>query len=449
MQLDHTHDAAARSWVASANVLGTPFPLQNLPFAIFRRQGSSEPFRGGVALGDVVIDVAALVRTGLIEGLALEAGNACALSSLNAFFDMGPAAWRALRHALFGLFEQRCGRWSATTQACLVPRTDVEYGMPASIGDYTDFYTSIDHARNIMRGRPGPSLSPNFQWMPMGYHGRVSSIGLSGQRVRRPRGQRMAPGADTPEFAASARLDYELELGIFIGKGNPQGTPIPVGEAEQHVFGLCLLNDWSARDIQAWESAPLGPFLAKNFATTISPWIVTMDALAPFRCGWHRPSDEPQPLAYLDAPSVREHGSFDIQLEVWLKPASGSQASQKAGTSQAAGEAQYTRLSRTSFRHQYWTVAQMVAHHAMGGCNLRSGDLFGSGTISGPGADEAGALIELTRAGSEPVPLTNGERRGFLEDGDTVLMKGWCERDGYASIGFGEAWGEVLPALQD
>jgi fumarylacetoacetase len=438
MRLDHTHDAAARSWVESANAQGTPFPLQNLPFAIFRRKGQGEAFRGGVALGDFVIDVAALVRTGLLESLASQAALACVQPTLNEFFGMGPAAWRALRYALFALFEESGARWSTTTQACLIPQDQVEYGLPASIGDYTDFYTSIDHARNVMRVmRPGASLAPNFKWMPVAYHGRVSSIGMSGQRVRRPRGQRMAPEALAPEFATSARLDYELELGIFIGTGNSQGTPIPVGEAEQHVFGLCLLNDWSARDIQTWESSPLGPFLAKNFATTISPWIVTMDALLPFRCAWHRPSDEPQPLAYLDAPEVREQGGFDIQLEVWLKSASEPAA------------AQGTRVSSTSFRHQYWTVAQMVAHHTIGGCNLRSGDLLGSGTISGPTAAEAGALIELTEAGSVPVQLVNGERRGFLEDGDTVVMKGWCERAGFASIGFGEARGEVLPALAD
>jgi fumarylacetoacetase len=436
MSLDHTHDAAAKSWVESANASGTPFPLQNLPFAVFRRAGQNETFRGGVALGDFVVDLAALVRRGLCEGPALMAAHACARPTLNEFFGMGPIAWRALRHALFAIFEASAATASASAQACLVPRAEVEYGLPATIGDYTDFYTSIDHARNVMKVmRPNASLAPNFQWMPVAYHGRVSSIGLSGQRVRRPRGQRMPQGALTPEFAACAKLDYELELGIFIGVGNPQGTPIAIGEADRHIFGVCLLNDWSARDIQTWESSPLGPFLAKNFATTLSPWIVTMDALLPFRCAWHRPADEPQPLAYLDAPEVREHGAIDIQLEVWLKSAN------------ELPEARGTRLSRTSFRHQYWTLPQMVAHHTVGGCNLRSGDLLGSGTISGPTPSEAGAMIELTAGGSAPVQLDNGEQRGFLEDGDTVILNGWCERSGFVSIGFGEARGEVLPAL--
>jgi fumarylacetoacetase len=436
MRLDHTHDAATKSWVESANAKGTPFPLQNLPFAVFRRAGRSEPFRGGVALGDFVVDLALLLRTGLLEGHALMAAQACSQPTLNEFFGMGAAAWRALRHALFAIFEAGAAASNASAEVCLVPQAEVEYGLPATIGDYTDFYTSIDHARNVMKVmRPDASLSPNFQWMPVGYHGRVSSIGLSGQEVRRPNGQRLPPGAHTPEFAACAKLDYELELGIFIGVGNPQGTPIPIGKAERHIFGLCLLNDWSARDIQSWESSPLGPFLAKNFATTISPWIVTMDALLPFRCAWHRPTDEPQPLAYLDTAEVREQGGIDIQLEVWLKSASESRA------------ARGTRLSRTSFRHQYWTPAQMVTHHASGGCNLRSGDLLGSGTISGPTASEAGAMIELTQGGSTPVRLDNGEQRGFIEDGDTVTLNGWCERAGFVSIGFGEAVGAVLPAL--
>jgi fumarylacetoacetase len=437
MRLDHTHDPAAKSWVESANAPGTPFPIQNLPFAVFRRAGHDETFRGGVALGDYVVDLAALASAGLCEGLALAAAQACAQSVLDEFFGMGPAAWRALRHALFAIFEEHAARSGASAQVCLIPLTEVEYGLPATIGDYTDFYTSIDHARNVMKVmRPGAALAPNFQWMPVAYHGRASSIGVSGQPVRRPRGQRMPQGALAPELAASAKLDYELELGIFIGVGNSQGTPIPIGEAEQHIFGLCLLNDWSARDIQAWESQPLGPFLAKNFATTLSPWIVTMDALLPFRCAWHRPEDEPQPLAHLDASEVRRHGGIDIQLEVWLRAASEPTASRG------------TRLSRTSFRHQYWTVAQMVAHHTVGGCNLRSGDLLGSGTISGPTATEAGAIIELTAGGSAPVHLANGEQRGFLEDGDTVVLNGWCERAGFVSIGFGEASGEILPALQ-
>ncbi|WP_429327059.1 fumarylacetoacetase [Paraburkholderia sp. GAS348] len=441
MNLDRTHDATVKSWLASANQPHCDFPLQNLPYAIFRRKGDTEAFRAGIALGDQVIDLAALLRERCLDGLAMQAAIACTQPSLNEFFAMGPDAWRALRHAVFALFEAPAGNGAATPDTdvlrrCLVPQALAEYSVPAQIGDYTDFYTSIDHARNIVKLlRPDSALSPNFQWMPVAYHGRVSSIGISGQQVRRPLGQRLAAGSSVPEVSASARLDYELELGIFIGVDNRQGEPIPVTDAEQHVFGLCLLNDWSARDIQMWESTPLGPFLAKNFATTISPWIVTMDALAPFRHAWERPAEEPQPLAYLDAPTNRSEGGLDIQLEVWLE-----------SERQRASDAPATRLSRTSFRHQYWTVAQMVAHHTVGGCNLRSGDLLGSGTISGPTAAEAGALIELTAAGKAPVVLGNGEARGFLEDGDEVVMKGWCERPGYARIGFGENRGEVLPA---
>ncbi|CAL8479773.1 fumarylacetoacetase [Caballeronia sp. S22] len=438
MKSDHTHDIDARSWLASANDASTPFPLQNLPFGVFRRAGTNEAFRGGVALGNQVIDLGALSEAGAFSGLAADAARACAQPSLNAFFDMGPDAWRALRHALFALFDAR-REGAGSGQNCLVPQASVEHGMPAHIGDYTDFYTSIDHARNIVKLlRPDGAVSPNFQWMPVAYHGRVSSIGLSGQNVGRPCGQRMATGARVPDVGPSTRLDYELELGIVIGVGNGQGERIPVASAEDHVFGLCLLNDWSARDIQAWESTPLVPFLAKSFATTLSPWIVTMDALAPYRTAWTRPVDDPQPLAYLSAPALGESGAIDIRLDVALETAMHRRDALPP-----------TRLSRTSFRHQYWTLAQMVAHHTIAGCNLRSGDLLGSGTISGPSRDEAGALIELTQAGHAPIRLPTGETRAFLEDGDAVVMSGWCERPGYARIGFGENRAEVLPAKWD
>jgi fumarylacetoacetase len=435
MKLDHTHDATARSWLESANQDGTAFPLQNLPFAVFRRVDGGEAFRGGVAIGDQVIDLAALVQGAALSGLAEQAARACTQATLNAFFAMGPRAWRALRHALFECFDARRKVGIDLLRRSLVPQAAVEYGLPAQIGDYTDFYTSIDHARNIVKLlRPDSILSPNFQWMPLAYHGRVSSIGTSGQTVRRPFGQRVVVG-EGPVLGSCARLDYELELGIFIGVGNEQGKRIPVDKAEEHVFGLCLLNDWSARDIQSWESAPLGPFLAKNFATTLSPWIVTMDALAPFRVAWERPSGDPSPLPYLVSSDTQERGAIDIQLEVALET-----------KSHRLSEVPPTPVSQTSFRHQYWTVAQMVAHHTVGGCNLRSGDLLGSGTISGPSPTQAGALIELTEAGRTPIRLGTGETRSFLEDGDVVVMTGWCERPGYARIGFGENRGEVLPA---
>jgi fumarylacetoacetase len=435
--LNHTHDANARSWVATANTAGTDFPIQNLPYAVFRRTGSPEPFRGGVAIGDQVLDMAALCARQLLDGLALDAARAAALPALNDFFALGAAAWRALRHAVFALLRDDAP--AATVQAvreCLVPQAEVEYTVPARIGDYTDFYTSIDHALNISRlMNPEGDVTPNFRWIPTAYHGRVSTIGISGQRFHRPMGQTMAPGAKAPAYHACARLDYELELGIWIGEGNAAGEPIPLERAEEHIFGICLLNDWSARDIQFWEMAPLGPFLAKNFATTISPWIVTTEALAPYRLAWTRPANEPQPLGYLEGPANRERGAIDIRLEVWLE-------SEKA-RNEGSGP---SRLSRTSFRHQYWSVAQMVAHHTVGGCSLNPGDLFGSGTISGPGPGEAGAIIELTRAAQDPVTLASGEQRGFLEDGDAVLLRGWCEKPGHARIGFGESRGMVLPA---
>ena len=438
MQLNHTHDVTRKSWLASANARGCDFPIQNLPFAVFRRAGSGEAFRGGVAIGDQVVDLDGLSRTTLLSGLAAQAAVACSQPALNDFFAMGPAAWRALRHDLFALLESSASASSTDAlRDCLVPRAAAEYAVPARIGDYTDFYTSIHHALNIGRlFRPEDPLTPNFRWVPTAYHGRVSSIGVSGQKVRRPMGQSMAPGDAAPVYAACARLDYELELGMFVAQGNVLGEQIAVDDADAHVFGICMLNDWSARDIQFWEMAPLGPFLGKNFATTISPWVVTMEALTPYRRPWTRAADEPQPLSYLESKQVRADGALDIQLEVWLETAQ----------HRARGDGA-ERLSHTSFKHQYWTIAQMVAHHTVGGCNLQPGDLLGSGTISGPGESEAGAIIELARAGRTPLKLSNGEERSFLADGDAVIFKGWCEKPGHARIGFGENRGEVLAAL--
>jgi len=433
-ELDFTHDAAARSWVASAND-GGDFPLQNLPFSVFRRAGTQEAFRGGVAIGDQIVDLAALASSGAMPSSTADALSACSQERLNAFLEMGPEVWRRLRQALFDALNVNAPQTTrAAVQACLVAQSQAEHDVPVRIGDYTDFYTSVDHALNIGRlYRPDDPLSPNFRWMPIAYHGRVSSIGVSGQRVRRPAGQWLPAGATQPVYAPSERLDYELELGICIGSGNTQGDAIALADAERHVFGMCLLNDWSARDIQRWESTPLGPFQAKNFATTLSPWIVTMEALAPFRLPWTRAADEPQPLPHLDHANNRAAGALDIRLDVWLETA----------RHRARTEAPQ-RLSSTSFRHQYWTVAQMVAHHTAGGCNLQTGDLLGSGTISGPGPGEAGAMIELTQAGRAPLHLDNGEQRSFLSDGDAVVLKGWCEKPGFARIGFGECRGQVI-----
>ena len=441
MQRNHTHDPAAASWLPTANAAGCDFPVQNLPFAVFRRAGSDEAFRGGVAIGDQVVDLAALAASTGLAGLAREAAQLCARETLNDFLAMGPKAWQALRHAVFALLEQDATPdMVSIARGCLVPMDAVEYALPNRIGDYTDFYTSLDHARNVgALIRPDDPVSPNFRWMPIAYHGRASSIGVSGQQFHRPMGQAMPPGATAPVYGACARLDYELELGVHVGVGNTQGKPIPLAQAEDHIFGICMLNDWSARDIQFWEMNPLGPFLGKNFATTISPWIVTMEALLPYRQAWTRTADEPQPLAYLDAEGNRQRGALDIQLEVAL------QTAQRQNNGDAPA-----RLSRTSFRHQYWTVAQMLTHHTMGGCNLHSGDLLGTGTISGPSPDQAGAIIELTRGGSLPLTLEGGsgtqEKRRFLEDGDSVIFRGWCEAPGAARIGFGECRGTVLPA---
>lgn len=438
--IDETHDPALESWVESANLPDTDFPIQNLPFGVFRRRGSGEPFRGGAAIGDQILDLAAAGRSGALTGEAAGAAAACGEPALNALMALGPEAWSALRLAL-----SRTLRFDApeagTLGACLIPQSEAEYAVPARIGDYTDFYTSIHHATGVGRlFRPDNPLLPNYKWVPVGYHGRSSTIGVSGQTFPRPIGQTMAPsgapGGQTPDFGPSRRLDYELEIGVFIGVGNGGGERIAIQDAERHVFGLCLLNDWSARDIQAWEYQPLGPFLSKNFASTVSPWIVTLEALAPYRLPWTRPEGDPRPLAYLDSAETREMGAIDIRLEAALETTAMGRAGQPAA-----------RLSRTSFKHAYWTVSQMVTHHAVNGCRLVPGDLLGSGTQSGPTPDEAGSLLELTAGGKQPIHLPNGETRTFLEDGDTVILRAWCDKPGSARIGFGECRSTVLPAV--
>jgi fumarylacetoacetase len=435
-QINETHDPALRSWVESANSPDADFPLQNLPFGVFRRHGSDEPFRGGVAIGDQIVDLAAAQKAGAFAGDGAAAATTCGQSTLNAFMALGPEAWSALRLALSRALRLGAPE-AATLGACLVPQSEAEYAVPAQIGDYTDFYTSVHHATNVGRlFRPDNPLLPNYKWVPIGYHGRASTIGVSGQTFPRPVGQTMAPGAQTPDFGPSKRLDYELEVGVFVGVGNNRGERIALQEAERHVFGLCLLNDWSARDIQAWEYQPLGPFLSKNFASTISPWIITLEALAPYRLAWTRAEADPQPLAYLDSPDTRERGAIDIQLEVALE-------------TEAMGRERHpaARLACTSFKHSYWTVSQMVTHHTVNGCGLKPGDLLGSGTESGPTPEEAGSLLELTVGGKQPVQLPNGETRTFLEDGDTVILRAWCEKPGAARIGFGECRSTVLPAI--
>ena len=433
--LNETHDPALRSWVPSANLAGCDFPIQNLPLAVFRRAASNEAFRCGVAIGDQVLDLAALAHAGVFSGLTGAAAQAGAQDKLNALMALGPEAWSALRLALSRALRDGAPE-QTQLQACLVPQSDVAFDVPARIGDYTDFYTSVHHATNIGKQfRPDNPLLPNYKWVPIGYHGRASSIGVSGQSFARPKGQLKAPDAEVPVLAPSKRVDMELELGIFVGQGNASGDAVPMSSAEDHVFGMCLLNDWSARDIQGWEYQPLGPFLSKNFATTVSPWVVTLEALAPYRVPFVRPAQDPQPLPYLDSAANRTQGAFDIQLQVGLL----TPKMRQAGLGDAS-------ICRTSYRHAYWTVAQMVTHHTVNGCNLQPGDLLGSGTLSGPTLDQAGALIELTTGGKNPLPLPNGETRVFLEDGDSVVLRGWCEKAGAARIGFGACWGTVLPA---
>ncbi|HWW33343.1 MAG TPA: fumarylacetoacetase [Steroidobacteraceae bacterium] len=433
--VDATHDPGLTSWVPSANTAASDFPIQNLPFAVFRRSGSGEAFRGGVAIGAEILDLGALHAAGPFTGLAAQALAAAGEGTLNGLMGAGPGTAAALRQALSGAL--RAG--SALEQrlrGLLVPQAAAEYALAAAVGDYTDFYASIHHATAVGRlFRPDNPLLPNYKWVPIAYHGRSSSLRVAGFDVTRPAGQVLPAGAERPELAPSRRLDYELEVGIFIGRGNELGTSVPLAEAEQHVFGLCLLNDWSARDIQSWEYQPLGPFLAKNFATTVSPWVVTLAALAPFRTPWTRPAGEPPPLAYLDDPEVRRAGGFDLELEVWLETA----------RMRAAGRAP-ERLSHSNFRDSWWTVAQMVAHHTVNGCNLEPGDLFGSGTQSGPAPGEAGSLLELGAGGKRPVALGDGEQRTFLEDGDRVTFRAWCQRPPFRRIGFGELSGTVLPA---
>jgi len=433
IELNKTHDPELSSWVASANRPGNDFPIQNLPFGVFRRRGQGELFRGGVAIGDCVLDLGRVHAAGVFSGLAHQALAAANKPELNELMALGKPAWAALRQALSQALASD-STMQAHLAGALLPQEELEYSVPARIGDYTDFYTSIHHATSVGRlFRPDNPLLPNYRWVPIGYHGRSSSIRISGQRFPRPWGQTLPPGFIEPVFGPSKRLDYEVELGIFVGTGNGLGTPIALSEAEDHIFGVCILNDWSARDLQAWEYQPLGPFLAKNFATTLSPWIVTLEALAPYRVPFTRAAGEPQPLPYLDSATNVEAGSIDIRLE----------ASIQTGAMRTQGIAPQ-QLSCTSYRHAYWTVAQLVAHHTVNGCNLQPGDLLGTGTQSGPTPEEAGSLLELSAGGKQPITLANGEQRTFLEDGDVLVMRAWCDRPGAARIGFGEVSGEVF-----
>jgi fumarylacetoacetase len=432
-QIDRTHDWRLRSWVDSANG-HADFPIQNLPLGVFSPRGR-EP-RGGVAIGDRILDLGAALAAGVFTGEVRRAAEAASGPALNDFLGLGAGPRRALRARLSELLAAGSPE-QAKVQPLLHAAAEATLHVPARIGDYTDFYVGIHHATHVGQlFRPDNPLLPNYKHVPIGYHGRASSIVPSGEAVRRPVGQAKPPEANAPTLGPSRRLDYELELGVWIGPGNALGEPIGIAGAEEHIAGFCLLNDWSARDIQAWEYQPLGPFLAKNFASTISPWIVTPEALAPFRTAQPaRPEGDPAPLPYLlDAADQRE-GALDLELEVLLST---------PGLKEKALSPQ--RLALSNARHMYWTVAQLVAHHTVNGCNLRPGDLFGTGTISGPDTAGAGCLLEATDGGKAPVRLASGEERRFLEDGDEVILKARGRRDGFAPVGFGECRATILPA---
>ncbi|RJF92774.1 fumarylacetoacetase [Noviherbaspirillum saxi] len=414
---DMTTAPDLKSWVESANAADNEFPIQNLPFGRFRRDSNSD-WLIGVAIGDQVLD---LRKAKLIDTIDM---NHLMASTSDERRRLRLAISEGLRH---GSAQQ------AAFASALVPQDQVELGLPCQIGDYTDFYTGIHHATTVGKlFRPDNPLMPNYKWVPIGYHGRASSIGASGQQFHRPRGQTKGPDDPAPSLGPSRRMDYELELGIFVARQNALGDPVTMEQAEEHVFGLALLNDWSARDIQAWEYQPLGPFLAKNFATTVSPWIVTMEALAPFRIPFQRPAGDPAPLPYLDSALNRAAGGIDIKLEVWLQ----TEAMQKSKLAPQL-------LTTSNYSDAYWTVAQLIAHHTVNGCNLQSGDLLGSGTLSGAAADQGGSLLELTLGGKQALTLSNGEKRTFLEDGDTVILRGYCEKPGARRIGFGECRGTL------
>ena len=429
-KIDETHDPARKSWVESAN--GHPdFPVQNLPLGVFSVGNDSA--RIGCAIGDMILDLKALANAGMVdEHWKLALG----LSTLNAWFAHGPADATALRKRLSELLSEE--QHKAAVQPLLIPMDRATMHLPCAIGDYTDFYVGIHHATNVGKQfRPDNPLLPNYKYVPIGYHGRASSVRASGEPVVRPKGQRKAPDADVPEYGPSRRLDYELELGIFIGAGNELGEPILVGEASDHIAGYCLLNDWSARDLQAWEYQPLGPFLAKNFLTSISPWVVTPDALAPFRRPMPpRPDGDPEPLPYLSDAEDRASGGLGVELEVSLLT-----------EKMRAADAEPFVLSRgEAAAAMYWSAAQIVAHHSSNGCNLQSGDLIGTGTLSTDQATGLGSLLEISRGGQEPIELPSGETRSFLEDGDELVLSARCNADGAVPIGFGSCAGRILPA---
>jgi fumarylacetoacetase len=438
--LNQTHDPRLESWVDSANDPANDFPIQNLPFCVFRLTGEDAASRVGVGIGDQVLNVGAAVRAGLVAADAIRVARYCDQPALNGLMRAGRSALATLRLALSELLAADSAAGAGARQAAkriLIPMSEVTLSIPARIGDYTDFYASIQHATNVGRMfRPDHPLLPNYKHLPIGYHGRASSIVVSGTDVRRPSGQTRAAAAIAPSFGASERLDYEAEVGVFVGAGNALGAPVAIDDAETHLFGLCLVNDWSARDVQAWEYQPLGPFLGKSFATSISPWVVTLDALAPFRsAASSRPESDPPLLPYLRSARDQAGGAVAITVEVAITTTQMRETGVRPWV-----------ISTGNFRDLYWTVSQLVAHHTSNGCNLRSGDLLASGTVSGSTPESRGCLLERSLGGEEPLVLPSGERRSFLADGDEVIIRGWCEQPGARRIGFGDCRGRVTPA---
>ena len=434
--LNSTHDPARRSWLPSANHPSSDFPIQNLPFGIFHTSANPIP-RAGIAIGDSILDLPSATAALLFTAEAAIAAQACLTPPLNSLMALGPRFASALRARAADLLDAALAH-RAAVEPHLVPQSAATMHLPAAIGNYTDFYASIHHATRVgAMFRPDNPLLPNYKYVPIGYHGRASSVVIDSTPVRRPSGQLSPTPQGPPIFAPSRLLDYELELAAFAGPGNALGTPIPIAQAEDHIFGLVLLNDWSARDIQSWEYQPLGPFLSKNFSTSISPWVVTLEALAPYRVSVPpRPLEDPQPLPYLHSEADQQHGALDLTLEVFLR----TESMRRTNSSPHL-------LSRGNFRDMYWTLAQLFTHHASNGCNLRPGDLLASGTVSGPELSTAGCLLELTARGKNPIALPNGESRAFLNDDDEIILRGFCHRDRLPRIGFGSCSGRILPAL--
>ena len=435
--MNETHDPSLTSWIESANSPDTDFPIQNLPFGVFSRKGDAER-RVGVAIGDQIIDIGESLSANLWTGKARDVARWCDRPNLNELMQAPRESLSEFRARLSELLSGTPGDNSVINPlppGALVQMAEAEMFVPAEIGDYTDFYASIYHATNVGKiFRPDNPLFPNYKHVPIGYHGRASSIVISGTGVNRPKGQTLESGSTTPTFAPTQMLDYEAEVGFYVGRGTELGETVSLNEAEEHLFGICLVNDWSARDIQSWEYQPLGPFLAKNFATTVSPWVVTWEALEPYRAPafFRRPSD-PQPLPYLASDKDRNEGGLDLNIEVYIR-----------SMLMREGRLRPFRLSAASLADMYWTPAQMLTHHASNGCNLRPGDLFASGTVSGPDPGSQGCLLELTRRGADPIALPTGEERRFLHDGDEIIMRAYFQREGAARIGLGECAGLIV-----